>query len=48
MPPEGKADPVSDAEPALLEMWVVEGAGFGGLGRRRVKASDPVAPISDF
>lgn len=30
LPPEGKADPVSDAERALLEKRVVEGAGFGG------------------
>lgn len=30
MPPEGKADPVTDAERALIEKWIADGADFGG------------------
>lgn len=29
MPPEGKADPVTDAERALIEKWIADGADFG-------------------
>lgn len=29
MPPDGKADPVTDAERALIEKWIAEGASFG-------------------
>ena len=29
MPPEGKADPLTDAEKALLKKWIDEGASFG-------------------
>ena len=29
MPPEGKADPLTDAEKALLKKWIDEGANFG-------------------
>lgn len=30
MPPEGKADPVTDAEKALIKAWIEQGANFGG------------------
>jgi len=29
MPPEGKADPLTDEEKALLKKWIAEGAKFG-------------------
>ncbi len=29
MPPEGKADPVTDVERALIEKWIADGADFG-------------------
>jgi hypothetical protein len=29
MPPEGKADPLTDAEKELLKKWITEGAKFG-------------------
>jgi uncharacterized membrane protein len=29
MPPEGKADPLTDEEKALLKRWIAEGAKFG-------------------
>lgn len=29
MPPEGKADPLTDAEKELLKKWIDEGANFG-------------------
>lgn len=29
MPPKGKADPVTDAEKALIRTWIAEGAKFG-------------------
>jgi uncharacterized membrane protein len=29
MPPEGKADPVTDAEKALIKAWIEQGAKFG-------------------
>lgn len=29
MPPEGKADPVTDAEKALIKAWIAQGAKFG-------------------
>jgi uncharacterized membrane protein len=29
MPPEGKADPVTDAEKALIKAWIQQGAKFG-------------------
>ena len=29
MPPEGKADPVTDAEKALIKQWIEQGAKFG-------------------
>jgi uncharacterized membrane protein len=29
MPPEGKADPLTDAEKELLKKWIDEGASFG-------------------
>jgi uncharacterized membrane protein len=29
MPPEGKADPLTDAEKALLKKWIDDGASFG-------------------
>ena len=29
MPPEGKADPLTDAEKALLKKWIDDGANFG-------------------
>lgn len=30
MPPEGKADPLTDAEKDLLKKWIDQGADFGG------------------
>lgn len=30
MPPEGKADPLTDEQKALLKQWIDEGADFGG------------------
>lgn len=30
MPPEGKADPLTDAEKELLKKWIDQGADFGG------------------
>lgn len=30
MPPDGKADPLTDAEKALLKKWIDDGADFGG------------------
>jgi uncharacterized membrane protein len=30
MPPEGKADPVTEAERVLIEKWIADGADFGG------------------
>jgi uncharacterized membrane protein len=30
MPPEGKADPLTDAEKELLKNWIDQGADFGG------------------
>jgi len=29
MPPEGKADPATDAEKALIKAWIEQGANFG-------------------
>src|SRR3954470_20720199 len=37
MPPEGKADPLTDAEKALLKKWIDEGANFGSWTKKAAK-----------
>lgn len=37
MPPEGKADPLTDAEKALLKKWIDEGANFGTWTKKAAK-----------
>lgn len=37
MPPEGKADPLTDAEKALLKKWIDEGASFGTWTKKAPK-----------
>ena len=37
MPPEGKADPLTDAEKALLKKWIDEGANFGTWTKKPAK-----------
>src|SRR6187549_2686638 len=34
MPPEGKADPLTDAEKALLKKWIDDGASFGSWTKK--------------
>jgi hypothetical protein len=34
MPPEGKADPLTDAEKELLKKWIDEGANFGAWTKK--------------
>lgn len=35
MPPEGKADPLTDAEKELLKKWIDQGADFGGWTEKK-------------
>lgn len=37
MPPEGKADPLTDAEKALLKKWIDDGASFGSWTKKAAK-----------
>lgn len=37
MPPEGKSDPLTDAEKALLKKWIDEGANFGAWTKKAAK-----------
>jgi uncharacterized membrane protein len=37
MPPEGKADPLTDAEKDLLKKWIDEGANFGSWTKKPAK-----------
>jgi uncharacterized membrane protein len=37
MPPEGKADPLTDAEKELLKKWIDEGANFGSWTKKAAK-----------
>jgi hypothetical protein len=37
MPPEGKADPFTDEEKALLKKWIDEGANFGAWTKKAPK-----------
>ena len=37
MPPEGKADPLTDAEKELLKKWIDEGANFGSWTKKPAK-----------
>jgi len=38
MPPEGKADPLTDAEKAALKKWIDEGANFGSWTKKAPKS----------
>ncbi len=38
MPPEGKADPLTDAEKELLKKWIDQGADFGGWTESKPKS----------